>query len=137
MWSLSQISNKDAAILRMVLKVCSLIGAGHRNYRTVKGVSFAGASDEYVVSGSDDGHVFIWTTRDGVLRQWLRGDRKIVNCIEPHPHMPHVMATSGLSTVSLAIPVHCGSQVSKWCMSSLLTECRSSPAHLDPERLGS
>ncbi|KAK9809355.1 hypothetical protein WJX73_008283 [Symbiochloris irregularis] len=69
--------------------------SGHRNYRTVKGVSFAGASDEYIVSGSDDGHVYIWT-RDGVLRQWLKGDRKVVNCIEPHPQMPHVMATSGI-----------------------------------------
>ena len=68
--------------------------AGHRNYQTVKGVSFAGASDEYVVSGSDDGHIYIWS-RDGVLRQWLEGDRRIVNCIEPHPQLPLVMATSG------------------------------------------
>ena len=68
--------------------------AGHRNYRTVKGVSFAGSSDEYIVSGSDDGHIYIWS-RDGLLRQWLEGDNRVVNCIEPHPQLPLVMATSG------------------------------------------
>lgn len=69
---------------------------GHRNYRTVKGVSFMGACDEYVVSGSDDGHVYIWSTEDGVLRQWLEGDEDVVNCLEPHPWLPLTLATSGI-----------------------------------------
>jgi hypothetical protein len=30
--------------------------SGHRNARTIKGVAFMGESDEYIVSGSDDGH---------------------------------------------------------------------------------
>ncbi|CAA6656875.1 unnamed protein product [Spirodela intermedia] len=34
--------------------------SGHRNSQTVKGVSFFGPNDEYVVSGSDCGHVFVW-----------------------------------------------------------------------------
>lgn len=33
---------------------------GHRNLRTVKGVSFFGSGDGYVVSGSDCGHFYIW-----------------------------------------------------------------------------
>ncbi|KAK9823322.1 hypothetical protein WJX72_001905 [[Myrmecia] bisecta] len=69
---------------------------GHRNARTVKGVSFMGASDEYVVSGSDDGHIYIWSKSDGQLRQWLLGDEDVVNCLEPHPTMPITLATSGI-----------------------------------------
>ena len=70
--------------------------AGHRNCRTVKGVSFLGESDEYVMSGSDDGHIYVWTKADGVLRQWLRGDSHVVNCLEPHPALPMTFATSGI-----------------------------------------
>ena len=83
----------------------SLIGAltgvcpatGHRNKQTVKGVSFLGADDRYVMSGSDDGHIYIWTTADGILRQWLQGDSYVVNCLEPHPCQPMSFATSGES----------------------------------------
>ena len=77
-----------------------LVHPGHRNQQTVKGVSFAGASDEYVISGSDDGHIYLWT-RNGKLRQWLEGDQRVVNCLEPHPTLPLVMATSGLCKFTL------------------------------------
>ena len=69
--------------------------AGHRNLQTIKGISFLGPSDEYVVSGSDDGHVYIWSKQDGKLQQWLKGDDSVINCLEPHPHLPCTMATSG------------------------------------------
>lgn len=69
--------------------------AGHRNNKTVKGVSFMGAADEWVVSGSDCGHIYIWDKASGKLQQWLHGDRHVVNCLEPHPTMPTFLATSG------------------------------------------
>ncbi|KAG9453278.1 hypothetical protein H6P81_006182 [Aristolochia fimbriata] len=69
--------------------------AGHRNSQTVKGVSFFGPRDEYVVSGSDCGHIFIWKKMGGELIRLMRGDKHIVNCLEPHPHVPF-LATSGL-----------------------------------------
>ena len=69
--------------------------AGHRNNKTVKGVSFMGAADDYVVSGSDCGHVYIWDKATAKLQQWLPGDRHVVNCLEPHPTMPTFLATSG------------------------------------------
>ncbi|KAG5187598.1 WD40-repeat-containing domain protein [Tribonema minus] len=73
-------------------------------------VSFFGPRSEYVVSGSDCGHVFIWDTGTGALVNLLKatlslllldtqrthGDRVgAVNCLEPHPFLP-VLATSGL-----------------------------------------
>ncbi|KAJ4753949.1 DDB1-and CUL4-associated factor 8 [Rhynchospora pubera] len=67
---------------------------GHRNAQTVKGPSFFGLRDEYVVSGSDCGHVYIWRKKGGELICMMHGDKYIVNCIEPHPYFPF-LATSG------------------------------------------
>ncbi|KAK9280058.1 hypothetical protein L1049_013743 [Liquidambar formosana] len=69
--------------------------SGHRNSRTVKGVSFYGPNDEYVLSGSDCGHIYIWKKKGAKLVRLMVGDRRIVNHLEPHPHMP-VLATCGL-----------------------------------------
>ena len=35
---------------------------GHCNVRTVKDCNYFGLQDEYVVSGSDSGHLFIWVS---------------------------------------------------------------------------
>jgi len=69
---------------------------GHRNNATVKGVNFYGPKSEYVVSGSDCGHVFIWDKESEQVVQFLPGDEGgVVNCLEPHPSLPY-LATSGL-----------------------------------------
>lgn len=68
---------------------------GHRNHRTVKGVSFFGPGDDYVMSGSDCGHIFIWKKKGAKLVRVMVGDRNIVNQLESHPHMP-VIATCGI-----------------------------------------
>eukprot|EP01103_Thecamoeba_quadrilineata_P011669 TRINITY_DN2831_c0_g1_i1.p1 TRINITY_DN2831_c0_g1~~TRINITY_DN2831_c0_g1_i1.p1 ORF type:complete len:462 (-),score=70.58 TRINITY_DN2831_c0_g1_i1:959-2344(-) len=68
---------------------------GHRNMRTVKGVNFFGPRSEFVVSGSDCGHVFLWEKDTGRLVNMMKGDKHVVNCLEPHPRQP-VLATSGI-----------------------------------------
>ncbi|XP_060038664.1 DDB1- and CUL4-associated factor 8-like [Erinaceus europaeus] len=69
---------------------------GHRNNVTVKGVNFYGPKSEFVVSGSDCGHIFFWEKSSCQIVQFMLGDRAgTVNCLEPHPYLP-VMATSGL-----------------------------------------
>ncbi|KAM7527880.1 hypothetical protein LguiB_031290 [Lonicera macranthoides] len=72
-----------------------LVYSGHRNSRTVKGVSFFGPNDEYVLSGSDCGHIFIWKKKGAELVRVMVGDRHIVNHLEPHPYLP-VLATCGI-----------------------------------------
>lgn len=62
----------------------------------MKGVSFFGLDDEFVASGSDCGHLFVWSKRDGRLRRMLHGDSNVLNCVEPHPHQPLTIATSGI-----------------------------------------
>uniref|UniRef100_A0A8C4TZC8 DDB1- and CUL4-associated factor 8 n=1 Tax=Falco tinnunculus TaxID=100819 RepID=A0A8C4TZC8_FALTI len=69
---------------------------GHRNNATVKGVNFYGPKSEFVVSGSDCGHIFLWEKSSCQIVQFMEGDKGgVVNCLEPHPHLP-VLATSGL-----------------------------------------
>ncbi|KAH9322174.1 hypothetical protein KI387_016813, partial [Taxus chinensis] len=77
---------------------------GHRNAQTVKGVNFFGPNTEYVVSGSDCGRIFIWKKKGGQLVHLMRGDKDVVNCLEPHPHMT-VLATSGIEkTIKIWAP---------------------------------
>ncbi|GKV23961.1 hypothetical protein SLEP1_g33630 [Rubroshorea leprosula] len=70
---------------------------GHRNFETVKGVSFFGPRCEYVVSGSDCGRIFIWRKKGGELIRVIEADKHVVNCIESHPHTT-VLASSGIET---------------------------------------
>ncbi|GAB4825391.1 hypothetical protein Ancab_008264 [Ancistrocladus abbreviatus] len=69
--------------------------SGHRNSQTVKGVNFFGADDDYVVTGSDCGHIFIWKKKGAKLVRLMVGDRHIVNQLESHPSMP-TLATCGI-----------------------------------------
>ena len=39
---------------------------GHLNNRTVKSVNFLGPNGEHVISGSDCGHFFVWSTVHGM-----------------------------------------------------------------------
>eukprot|EP01080_Neovahlkampfia_damariscottae_P002953 gene2953-4963_t len=70
--------------------------SGHKNIRTVKEVNFFGARDEYVISGSDCGHIFFWKRDKNEIIQILKGDKYIVNCLSPHPKLIPILATSGI-----------------------------------------
>ncbi|XP_030750750.1 DDB1- and CUL4-associated factor 8-like isoform X2 [Sitophilus oryzae] len=79
--------------------------SGHRNAATIKGVSFFGPRSEFIVSGSDCGHLFFWEKSTEAIAQFLLADDNgVVNCVEPHPELPFV-ATSGLDwDVKLWVP---------------------------------
>lgn len=67
---------------------------GHRNARTmIKEATFWG--NDYVMSGSDCGHVFVWNRKTGELVMLLEADQHVVNCLQPHPTLPY-LATSGI-----------------------------------------
>ena len=61
----------------------------------VKGVNFYGPNSEFVVSGSDCGHIFFWDKEGEDIVHMVKGDDNgVVNCLEPHPNLP-MLATSG------------------------------------------
>ncbi|KAK9877190.1 hypothetical protein WA026_016938 [Henosepilachna vigintioctopunctata] len=67
---------------------------GHRNARTmIKEATFWG--NDYVMSGSDCGHIFVWDRHTGNLKMLMPADRHVVNCLQPHPTLP-ILATSGI-----------------------------------------
>jgi nuclear receptor interaction protein len=77
---------------------------GHCNVRTVKDVNFFGLQDEYVVSGSDSGHVFIWDRKTSQLVNILEGDGEVVNVVQGHPYEPTI-AVSGIDhTIKIFSP---------------------------------
>jgi nuclear receptor interaction protein len=55
---------------------------GHCNVKTVKDANFFGLNDEYVVSGSDSGHLFIWERDTCKLVNILKGDDEVVNVVQ-------------------------------------------------------
>ncbi|XP_018321214.1 DDB1- and CUL4-associated factor 6 isoform X2 [Agrilus planipennis] len=67
---------------------------GHRNARTmIKEATFWG--NQFVMSGSDCGHVFVWDRETAELAMLLQADQHVVNCLQPHPTLP-ILATSGI-----------------------------------------
>ncbi|KAI3612177.1 wd repeat-containing protein [Moniliophthora roreri] len=95
--------------------------AGARNIDTVKDVNFLGPSDEYVVSGSDDGNWFMWNKSDGELHGIYEGDGSVVNVIEAHPYLP-LVAVSGIDkTVKLFGPARGESQFSRTSQADSIT----------------
>lgn len=67
---------------------------GHRNMKTIKGCAWFG--DNFVLSGSDDGHIYGWDLNSEHIVCFLKGDDKgVVNCLCVHPELP-ILASSGL-----------------------------------------
>jgi DDB1- and CUL4-associated factor 6 len=65
--------------------------SGHCNCETTKDVNFYGLQDEYVVSGSDCGNLFIWEKKSGRLVNLLKGDCEVVNVIQRKCSIMYIM----------------------------------------------
>ena len=44
------------------------------NYISVKGVNFYGPRSEFIVSGSDCGHIFLWDKETEDIVRFMKGD---------------------------------------------------------------
>ncbi|KAF7181370.1 hypothetical protein CNMCM7691_000588 [Aspergillus felis] len=77
---------------------------GHCNIKTVKDVNYFGLNDEYVVSGSDSGHVFIWDRKTAKLVNILEADSEVVNVVQGHPYEPTIAASGIDSTIKIFSP---------------------------------
>lgn len=78
--------------------------SGHCNIKTVKDVNFFGLNDEYVVSGCDSGHLFIWDRKTAKLVNILEGDSEVVNVVQGHPYEPTIAASGIDNTVKIFSP---------------------------------
>lgn len=91
--------------------------AGHRCLSSVKNLALMGPRSEYVVSGSDDGRIFIWDRSTGDLVNMLgphtvdvddpelNGPETLsVNAVAPHPFYPMLASAGHSSVVNLWSP---------------------------------
>lgn len=64
----------------------------------IKEANFYGASGQCVMSGSDDGYLYVWEAKTGKVLSRLRADNDIVNCCiqAPGGFDGGLAATSGL-----------------------------------------
>lgn len=85
-----------------------------------------GSRSQYVVSGSDEGHIFVWERGTGALVNLLRSSDAGVSCVAPHPHLLMLASCGHDPVVRLWSPevshplIECGIQV------KLLTTASSS-----------
>ncbi|XP_076304853.1 DDB1- and CUL4-associated factor 6-like isoform X2 [Tachypleus tridentatus] len=67
---------------------------GHRNIQSmINDATFWGK--DFILSGSDCGHIFIWDRWTSDIVLVLKADDCVVNCIRPHPYDP-ILASSGM-----------------------------------------
>ncbi|KAH8300564.1 hypothetical protein KR044_003573 [Drosophila immigrans] len=77
---------------------------GHRNSRTmVKGACFWG--DDFIMSGSDCGHIFVWQRQTGKVVKTLLADHRVVNRVQPHPTLPYLLSSGIDYNVKLWAPI--------------------------------
>ena len=67
-----------------------------RNSATdIKEANFIGHHGNFIVSGSDDGNIYIWEKSTGNLIKGFHGDQNIVNCVQWNPNFA-MLASSGI-----------------------------------------
>lgn len=95
--------------------------SGHCNVRTVKDVNFFGLDDEFVVSGSDDGNLFIWDRKTSQIVNILKGDDEVVNVVQGHPYET-MLAVSGIDhTVKIFSADNRAREAARWGRDSVET----------------
>ncbi|KAF9198178.1 hypothetical protein BGZ49_001094, partial [Haplosporangium sp. Z 27] len=71
----------------------------------IKEANFYGPNSEYIMSGSDDGRIFIWGKKTGKILNVIKGDEVVVNCLQPHPFSHFLLAASGIDhTTKIFMP---------------------------------
>ncbi|KAK9936362.1 hypothetical protein M0R45_013208 [Rubus argutus] len=75
---------------------------GHSNTLTATAVSFFGPNDDYVMSGSTCGHIFIWKKNGTKVIRVMNGN---ADQIEPHPNLPIIATCGSEKNVKLWAPI--------------------------------
>lgn len=81
-------------------ELCSY--GGHLNRMTfLKQAKYAGPNDEYICTGSDSGHAWIYEKDSGAVVSFIKADNHTCNGIIPHPSLPYFITYGIDSTAKL------------------------------------
>ncbi|KAL3826273.1 hypothetical protein ACHAXA_004591 [Cyclostephanos tholiformis] len=73
---------------------------GHLNRLTfLKSAKYAGPNDEYICTGSDSGHAWIYEKKSGSVVSLIKADTSTCNGIQPHPTLP-IFITYGIDSTA-------------------------------------
>ncbi|KAL3802137.1 hypothetical protein ACHAW5_000222 [Stephanodiscus triporus] len=73
---------------------------GHINRLTfLKSAKYAGPNDEYICTGSDSGHAWIYEKKSGSVVSLIKADTSTCNGIQPHPTLP-IFITYGIDSTA-------------------------------------
>jgi tetratricopeptide (TPR) repeat protein len=73
---------------------------GHLNrYTFLKSAKYAGPNDEYICTGSDSGHAWIYERSTGAVAALLSADHSTCNGVVPHPSLP-LFITYGIDSTA-------------------------------------
>ena len=67
----------------------------------LKSAKYAGPNDEYICTGSDSGHAWIYEKSTGAVVSFLKADNSTCNGIVPHPKLPYFITYGIDSTAKL------------------------------------
>lgn len=69
---------------------------GSTNHQTdIKEANFFGSRDQYIIAGSDCGHMYIWNRDTSKIQGIFEADDHILNICQPHPDQ-FMIATAGI-----------------------------------------
>jgi len=93
-WSSRYLEDADEAVPDL-----ASYGAHLNRFTFLKSARYAGPKDEYICTGSDSGHAWIYRKSDGAVASLLSADSHVCNGIVPHPTLP-VFITYGIDSTA-------------------------------------
>eukprot|EP00536_Pseudo-nitzschia_multiseries_P004033 jgi/Psemu1/323282/estExt_fgenesh1_pg.C_650015 len=111
---LTELLNKDALLLdddseedrnypysqgKRILPELATYGAHLNRYTFLKNARYAGPRDEYICTGSDSGHAWIYEKATGAVVSFWKADQSTCNGVVPHPTLP-IFVTYGIDSTA-------------------------------------
>ena len=93
-WSSRYLEDADEAVPDL-----ASYGAHLNRFTFLKAARYAGPNDEYICTGSDSGHAWIYRKADGSVTSLLSADSHVCNGVVPHTTLP-VFVTYGIDSTA-------------------------------------
>jgi len=84
---------------KRVLPELAAYGAHLNRFTFLKNARYAGPRDEYICTGSDSGHAWVYEKATGAVVSFWKADQSTCNGVVPHPTLP-IFVTYGIDSTA-------------------------------------
>ena len=84
---------------KRILPELAAYGAHLNRFTFLKNARYAGPRDEYICTGSDSGHAWVYEKATGAVVSFWRADQSTCNGVVPHPTLP-IFVTYGIDSTA-------------------------------------